>query len=101
MKLLLSLIFLAFLCEQCLAIDVRFHCGTAIVTGDPNEVTEFGMEYLHRLNPRIMDTKSGRTSVAAVVRCGAKGRLDLVAKGKPYLDVLWGMMRDHAANVTK
>lgn len=71
------------------AVEVRFHCGTAIVTGEPSEVTEFGLEYLRRLNPKIMDTKSGREAVAAVCRCGASGRLNLVAEPKPWKDAAW------------
>ena len=70
------------------AVEVQFHCGTAIVTGEPSEVTEFGLEYLRRLNPRIMETRSGREAVAAVCRCGASGRLNLVAEPKPWKDAM-------------
>ncbi len=83
------------------AVEVRFRCGTAIVTGEPSEVTEFGLEYLRRLNPRIMATRSGREAVAAVCRCGASGRLNLVAEPKPWKDAIWSTAQRQLSTVAK
>ncbi len=83
------------------AVEVRFHCGTATVTGDPVEVTEFGLEYLRRLNPKILETRGGRDVVAAMVRCGAEGTIRLEAKQKPWNDAVWATIRDKMQCVSK
>jgi len=83
----------------CHAVEVRIHCGRAVVTGKPKEVADFGLGYLLEINPQLKDTPEWRTNLVDVVLAAADGHLTLEAKPMACLDAIWAQARKANASV--
>lgn len=83
----------------CHAVEVRIHCGYAVVTGKPKEVADFGLGYLLEINPQLKDTPEWRQNLVDVVLGAADGHLTLEAKPRACMDAIWSQARKANASV--
>lgn len=67
---------------------------TLTVSGEPNAVQDFGLTYLSRINPKIMDTAEGRKSVGMLTESAKTGTVLLYFKRGVWRDAALSLISE-------